>query len=135
MFGRPFSQSLMPRADGLEGLASFKRFVPYAGNPRGARLDFHRTRFAPFPQLGSVGDDVSGSVGSHFVLSAAVLLISWGTISVGRIADNGTSSCRVLFAPFLSSTPIFAVTETGLSANLWLTRFNAKNENPTSLHY
>jgi hypothetical protein len=53
-------------------------FRALRGDPRGSRLDFDRCRFAPFSQLGSVGNDLSGSVGSHFLLEATVLVISLG---------------------------------------------------------
>jgi hypothetical protein len=108
-------------------------FRALRGYPRGAWLDFDRTRFAPFPQLGSVGDDVGGSVGSHFVLRATVLLISLGSISVGRIADNGTSSCRLLFLAFLNSTPIFPVAKICLNRRRWVSQHLLALEPPACL--
>jgi hypothetical protein len=81
MLAWPGSGSLMPRAEGLEGLASFKRFVPYAAI------------------LGGLGWTLIGRGLLHsrnWARWAMMLVAAWGAIS-----SLGLLYYSYLWGPFL----------------------------------
>ncbi len=71
-------------------------------------MDCDRSRSPTFSKMVEVGDDIGGSMGSHFVVTNALLLISMGAVSLGWIADNDTSRHSVVFAASLSGTPVLS---------------------------